>query len=259
MKNLLLLLSLTVVFLAACNNTKRKTNEKNIIVNNKVIEKEHIPTEFIDTAFITEDNVWLRKKATDGDVIAKIDNKSKVFIIRRGVKDTIRGNTDYWYQVEYQGVTGWVFGSQTSLSIAKLVTFDKVINLFMKAYNHKNVTKLDEYVHPQYGVSFGFLNCDPNSVNPKYTDVQSYPDFISFDTLQGFSNSFPEVKCNNPVNDATPEYIGNYKWSREGCYWNEISQGEIKLISTSNIYEFYFKAIESNWFLIRIEKIDCNQ
>ncbi|NBC82394.1 MAG: hypothetical protein GVY19_03335 [Bacteroidetes bacterium] len=254
MKNLMPVI-FTALLLVSCNSKHdHKSNHGSDDIN-KSASVTKIPTEFIDTATIIEENVWIREKPVDGEVMAKLNKATFCYVLERGEPDTIRNVADVWYKITVNDKVGWVFGSQLSIRAAKPVEFGKIIHVFMEAYNDKNVKKLDHYVHPQYGISYGFVLCGDNK--PDFADVKSYPDFISFDTLQHFKSDFPVIRCNQPQKKEIPKYLGELKWEYEGCYWNEITNGQVKLVSTDNIYEFYFKAIESNWFLIRIEKIDC--
>jgi hypothetical protein len=247
-----------LVLLFACKTSTTEKEKKEIVVNKKD-RIEIIPSNYIDTAFITEENVWIRSEEGEGEMIGKVGKGTKCFILKQGKSDSIRGVVDYWYQVVAGGKEGWVFGSQLSIRMAKLKAFEETLNYFLNAYNTKSIEDLNDYVHPQYGISFGFVVCgdDKEKMEKAFNDVKSYPDFISFDTLQQFTKAFPDVSCKNPKNDVIPKYIGNNNWSEKGCYWKEVSKGEVKLVSTETIYEFYFKAIESNWFLVRIEQLDC--
>lgn len=60
-------------------------------------------------------NIWIRDKPTTGEVIMKLNSGDKCKILKRGKQETIKGNTDYWYQIEYKGKIGWFFGAQSNI------------------------------------------------------------------------------------------------------------------------------------------------
>jgi len=242
-----------VIFVVSC--TLKHGNDKNAVSDTLRKKMEIIPISYLDTARVTEENVWLRQAPVEGELITKVNKHSKCYILEKGKADTIHGFVDFWYKVSVGKQEGWIFGSELSVKMATLEDFKNFLAEFVKDYNEKNVGELDNSVHPQYGISYGYVNCR-NGTQKIFSDVVSYPDFVSFDSLQHFAVSFPEIDCAEPVNREIPEYKGNLKWSYSGCYWDR-EDGQVKMVSTSSTYEFYFKAVESQWFLVRIEKIDC--
>ena len=73
------------------------------------------PTQLI----ITGTNVNFRDQpGTAGKIIGKLNLWDIGVIIEKGKKETIGANTDYWYKIKCNNLTGWVFGTFTSLSIA---------------------------------------------------------------------------------------------------------------------------------------------
>ncbi|MFY0626133.1 MAG: hypothetical protein JXR07_07560 [Reichenbachiella sp.] len=59
-------------------------------------------------------NIWVRSSPTDGKVVMKLNEGDRCRVFGKKRLEIIRGTADYWYEIEFQGKRGWVFGSQTS-------------------------------------------------------------------------------------------------------------------------------------------------
>lgn len=64
------------------------------------------------SAKIIGDNIWVRNSPTNGDVIMYLENNTQVKLLGYCCNETIRGKNNYWYKIELDGKSGWVFGSQ---------------------------------------------------------------------------------------------------------------------------------------------------
>ena len=64
------------------------------------------------SAKILGDNIWVRNSPTNGDVIMYLENNTQVKLLGYCCNETIRGKNNYWYKIDLEGKTGWVFGSQ---------------------------------------------------------------------------------------------------------------------------------------------------
>lgn len=60
-------------------------------------------------------DIWVRDEPATGEVVMKLNEGDRCEIISRGYQEIIRGMNDYWYEIEFKGNTGWVFGAQTSI------------------------------------------------------------------------------------------------------------------------------------------------
>lgn len=60
-------------------------------------------------------NIWVREEPSTGEVIMKLNDGDSCVIIAKGKSEVIRGNEDFWYQIEYGNKRGWVFGSQVKV------------------------------------------------------------------------------------------------------------------------------------------------
>jgi hypothetical protein len=78
------------------------------------IKKEtpiHVPE---GSLLIHGKDIWVRDYPNTGKVVMTLSEGDVCKIITQGRYDVIRGKGNHWYQIESNGKTGWVFGSQTS-------------------------------------------------------------------------------------------------------------------------------------------------
>lgn len=75
----------------------------------------------ITVGIINDDNLRIRSKPVNGDIIGHFNKNEKIIIDgRTSVRYEIDGFNDYWYRVIYNKEYGWVYGGY-----ADLETFDK--------------------------------------------------------------------------------------------------------------------------------------
>ncbi len=70
-------------------------------------EVTHLTIEGVD--------IWVRDAPVSGKVVMKLNEGDKCRILGKTGFEIIRGMADWWYQIEFEGQTGWVFGSQTDV------------------------------------------------------------------------------------------------------------------------------------------------
>jgi hypothetical protein len=72
-------------------------------------------TQSPDVAMLTihGKDIWVRDSSSTGPVIMKLNEGDRCRVLQKGHWELIRGVADYWYQVEFEGKQGWVFGAQT--------------------------------------------------------------------------------------------------------------------------------------------------
>jgi hypothetical protein len=73
-----------------------------------------------DYLIINGKDIWVRDLPTTGKVVMKLNEGNKCKVLEKGKSETIRGISDFWYKIEFEGKQGWVFGSQTSLKQASV-------------------------------------------------------------------------------------------------------------------------------------------
>lgn len=120
-------------------------------------------TSFAQKQLTIEGNqIWVRSTPKTGDVVMKLDDGTVCKVLEKGEGQTIRGHKDYWYKIVFNGVQGWVFGSQTSLKqIESLDDFEIFLDFFLRTYYYgSNLEKLivekswktSHFMHPDIGV-----------------------------------------------------------------------------------------------------------
>ncbi|RMG28835.1 MAG: hypothetical protein D6730_04940 [Bacteroidetes bacterium] len=69
-----------------------------------------------DKLYITSSNVNLRAlpRKDSGQVLRALDEGTICAVLDKGKREPIGNMDDYWYQVEYEGEKGWVYGYYTS-------------------------------------------------------------------------------------------------------------------------------------------------
>jgi hypothetical protein len=63
---------------------------------------------------IIGDDIWVRSTPIDGEVVMHLYEGDRCEVISKCCYQDIRGNSDYWYEIEHNNESGWVFGNQTS-------------------------------------------------------------------------------------------------------------------------------------------------
>ncbi len=104
----------------ACKNGSESTKEtesKSVeIISNKPNDETAITEEQEKPTLLIEgNNIWVRESPKTGEVAFTLNEGATCYVLEKGESQVIRGNKDFWYKIEYEGKTGWVFGTQTSL------------------------------------------------------------------------------------------------------------------------------------------------
>lgn len=100
-------------------NYKNQSNqlEQQEIINNPVPNFTKKLPETEKKLVINGDNIWVRNTPSNGDVVMNLNKGDSCLIITKCCFEEIRGFGDYWYNIKHKGQEGWVFGSQTNLTI----------------------------------------------------------------------------------------------------------------------------------------------
>ncbi len=227
-------LFLIILLLFACKN-KNHSGENNPEENENKIEQINNNNDKTEEDFLTikGNQIWVRSEPTTGEVVLKLDDGTKCKLIEKGEEETIKGVTDFWYKIEFEGKQGWVFGSQTNLSKNEVVeyTVEEEIELF--------ITDFINAVNSNTGLSKYFVNDSVFKIyNPgafPYVTTQHYSEIIDY--FKGYKKGKIIFTDNLPVFD-----MNLYQYKEKGIY-----------ISTKNIDE----ELKSVWELqseIYIEK-----
>lgn len=142
--------------------------------NAGVIEKPENAIEiktYIDTLQIEGDNIWVRSQPSNGEVVFSLDDKSMCFVLEKGKEETIRGNKDFWYKIEFEDHTGWVFGSQTSIKQIKSEDFKSFLSAFIDSVSSidRGDVDLSGFVSPIQGLEYvkhGYIEGEESQIIP---------------------------------------------------------------------------------------------
>jgi hypothetical protein len=131
MKTRFLIISAIYFFIAMACRSKDSNQEKSkdsLIVYsaqenkepdimNENISNEEVEEKLFDELLIKGKDIWVRDIPSTGKVLMKLNEGDKCKILKKGKLAVIKGLPDYWYQVEFDQKTGWIFGSQTNLAL----------------------------------------------------------------------------------------------------------------------------------------------
>ncbi|WP_219009346.1 SH3 domain-containing protein [Aquimarina litoralis] len=128
-----------------------------------------------DYLFIEGKDIWIRETPINGEVIMKLNTGDKCIILKKGSPQTIKGCYDYWYKINYNDETGWVFGSQTSIKTDESMhnlNFTAQLKEFLNLLK-TNSKQIQKYIHPQYKLRY------IDEGHGIYTDISLHHSFDS--------------------------------------------------------------------------------
>ena len=112
-----------------------------------------------DYLLIEGETIWVRATPVTGKVVMKLNTDDNCKVLKCGIKDTIRGNIDFWYHIEFDDQKGWVFGSQTSIKseeTKQIQSFEKQFANFINAVEENDFETMNKFIHPKYGYYYIF-------------------------------------------------------------------------------------------------------
>lgn len=112
--------------------------------------------QYIDTLVIEGDNIWIRAEPVTGEVVFTLNEGDVCYVLEKGQEHTIRGNRDFWYKIEFEGQTGWVFGSQTSIRHNPAEGFSDFIYRFASTFIilDEKAENMQEFISTIRGLDF---------------------------------------------------------------------------------------------------------
>ncbi len=201
-KKILSLFIIGLLTFVACTNEKKETS--NVTEKTEVGEAEELT--------IKGTNIWIRESPSNGKVIMKLNENDKCVIIEKGEEETIKGATDYWYKISFEGKQGWVFGSQTSLAKNKGAQSEKtclktVALSAVKALETKKPNELNNFINSDYGI---FKLFNPGAFLAVVHENKVNTDFFDFNV-----GKISDIKeCKEPaVYDCEKE-----DWDKKGVF-----------------------------------------
>jgi hypothetical protein len=254
--------------------------------NNKLSEQPDSPKiNIINPAVAVDENeltiegndIWVRTKPLTGEVIFNLNDGDICKIIEKGTEDQIKDQKDFWYKIDFNGKTGWVFGAQSnkktdrSLNVKDFSTFLKA---FTKDYIHTKEIP-SKYIHSESGCIFLFnpgAYCVAYSgelsihESKKNLSINVFPGLPKGDFCDGFPGikdgfyyepsdykSLPKYADLSGADDVVgktielPEYLRNNSFMKVEIITEDYHFGYL-----------YFINIETDWYLLCEDYCDCS-
>lgn len=216
-----LLIFLIVLVLVSCKNTTEKQDDNHI---SNVQNTENPVENEKDYLTIVGNQIWVRSEPSTGDVVMKLDDGTKCIVVEKGKQETIKGTTDYWYKIEYEGQVGWVFGSQTSVSqnddenVEKGDDLEAFLSGFLNNIKDGKISNFKTY----------FLNDSLYELNNPGVFIcvikKQYQEALLFTSFDFKASSFNE----NFIVGREPKFdMDSYEWSEKGCFLNEVDEKDL--------------------------------
>lgn len=280
MKKIFLYFLLITLF--ACADTKKSKKIDIISKPNEV----SISQQKKETLRIIGNKIWIRETPQTGKVLFTLNDGITCTILEKGIKDTIRGNADFWYKIKTNNQIGWVFGSQTSYR-SKIVTgnFEPFLQQFLlTTFFGKNTDSLmhykspliTNYIHPKIGFTRFHnpgITCVPQEYNVQNYHNKAYPEIkLPFYKFKNMTNGFCEESSSNDgiyynMITSLPEYPfysesdQEYKMTviKISNNYKNTTIMEVKILYKKWIIKnFYFMKIDKKWHLVLIDDCDCS-
>lgn len=195
-----------IIFLVVSQLSCKKKQQ---VINdtNTVEYSDSVNISDTQTLKIIGNQIWVREKPTTGDVIMKLDDGTKCKVLEKGKKQTIKGISDYWYKIEYQGKKGWVFGSQTSLRQKQTIAITSIKDAIESIKNNKFLQLIGDSIYVLENAEAG-LNLKAYSID----EVKSM---------------LPEIKKNSKIfYDKEPAFDGE-TYEENGIFVNDVKDSVI--------------------------------
>lgn len=238
---------------------------------------------------IEGNQIWVRETPKTGEVVMKLDDDAVCEVIKKGEAQVIRGHKDWWYQIEHGGITGWVFGAQTSLKrVATIDDLELFLDFFLRTYYYGNnlekliVTKnwkTNHFMHSDIGV---FRMYNPGVACVLFGwDKEKYKadKFLNYqipkvEHISYFANQQPKGGFCEPTPEPDgvyykkvdklpgyPDMSGDFKML-ELPVPEQFKNGEkvvLKILSDGWVTKkMYFMVVEGKWRLVVIDDCDCS-
>ncbi|WP_299315423.1 hypothetical protein [uncultured Aquimarina sp.] len=210
----------------------------------------------------------------------KLNTGDTCLVLKKSVSQVIRGNRDFWYQIDYKGKKGWVFGSQTSIKQkASIHNVDPFLKYFLDtSFFAKDVNslikvkspKINQFIKKEIGINRFF---NPGSACV-LTSFESYiPVYPKIDSLVLYKNQAPKGGFCDESKDADgvyytqidqfPTYFdieaGNSKRIHIPMKHRNGAKIKVDILKEKNIIKtMYFMIADQKWWLVLIDDCDCS-
>lgn len=267
-----------VLFSCGSETDSEEISEDSLKESAEVIVEE--VREAIDSTVLSIEgnDIWIRSKPFTGDVVMKLNTGDQCKVIEKGDIVQLRDMLDRWYKIEFDGKTGWVFGSQTNFKTGefiKIENFEIFLKDYIEAFNDVKL-KLKKFANQEvdyvYMFNPGIYCAGSQDTHDRYISEPISTNSIYKGLPNGdFCEGFPGVKDGfyfKKINKKQlPTFVSG--WDDDG----NIIMGTIEIpdkYSSNTIYkvqvitdEFhnsyhYFINIGKGWYLICEDHCDCS-
>lgn len=231
-------------------NNSTQVPDESIYNNTNLLVIEGI--QYVDTLIIEGNNIWIRNKPRIGEVVFTLDEGSLCYVLEKGEEQTIRGNKDFWYKIEYEGKIGWVFGSQTSIKQNPPEEFKDFLEKFISAFARSDTIRIQNFVSPVRGFDYTFLVCKMEGMG----------------VYEHIAESHFETKHYNRGTDLIDVmmdfdsfiWLGGSNNNNIDLSWHELENGMIEIVT--GFYDMddltlQFRRVEGKWHLHSIKESIC--
>ncbi|PJZ86566.1 SH3 domain-containing protein [Leptospira harrisiae] len=205
------------------------------------------------TAFISATVLNARKTPTlDGEKVGKLKLGDQIKVLERSEKDLeIDGITSYWYRVQSNFVTGWVFGGY--LSLEKVESRDAMIAavqgnfVYCKIPNRDDCSNTIEFD----GIRFVYREFSKYSgISEKLEGVfDVYSDHLVFDSKSRYIRPSIFIQYPQTEEERTAYYNAYYEFTNSDEYLVSLSTYPV-----AGKENFYFYICNDKLLLLREKK-----
>ncbi len=217
MRNFFILILIFSLSFTACNDDSDKSNN----TGNKTV-KQDTADDADNSTYLTVEgkDIWVRNAPATGDVVMKLNNGDKCKVLQKGNEQTINGVKDFWYKIDFNNNTGWIFGSQTSLKAKQKKQAKPKSNALNEVNNFLSELQANPEQNSNYffdNQGFLFINTNGVFLTINFTN-----------NLKSIENIISAPSKHKLQMERWPEYDEvNYIWEKEGYFAQKINGSDV--------------------------------
>lgn len=237
MKNIMYIVVFASIFIFGCKNKEQNNDSKKDDITKTEQNENDSNTELLgekEIITIQGNQIWVRSEPSDGEVVMKLEDGTKCTYLEKGKEETIKGVTDFWYKIEYEGQVGWVFGSQTNFKQKQTTNSIAEEEIFISEF--MNDLKKDDY----QSMSKYFVDGNVYELyNPGamiYVTKKEYVEFLNSPFFTANIDDFTgKIKLDN-----LPKFdMEKYSYPEKGYFLTNDFQKNVLTVYSEYTPEFY--------------------
>ena len=133
-----------LLLLFSCSTKENASETDQDVFESDEVEETYAPEDELGEAILTikGKDIWVRDYPNTGKVVMTLNEGDRCRIIQTGRYDVIRGIGSSWFEIEFEGKRGWVFGSQSNFSTLDISTEYRPIKKNIKDLSSENFDEL---------------------------------------------------------------------------------------------------------------------